>query len=1422
MLRKILFSCLLISSFSYGQFNQDAPWMQNIKTKSNQTSKTETISIDDISKAFNEYWLDKDYKKKGSGYKPYKRWENYWNYFANSNGVIPSSKELYQSWKNKVAGTGKVNEISNWTSIGPVNTSPFSGRLPGQGRVNAIAVDPNNSNIWYVGAPAGGIWKSTNSGSSWVNLFDDFPQIGVSGIAIDPNNSDIIYIATGDDDAADSYSIGVYKSNDGGLTWNETGLNPSNTTINFLANEIVIDPSNSNILWLGTNNGLFKSTDAGNSWEVKQNGDIKDFKLKPGDSNTIYAVSSTQFFKSVNGNTFTTITSALPASSGRLVLGTSPADPSVVYILSANTSINEYKFQGIYKSVDSGNTFTKTSNTVDLMESNQAWFDLALEVSPTNANELYVGCLNIWKSTNGGISFNKRNNWFDNNAAYTHADIHTIKFFGNKLFVGSDGGIYVSENGATTFSDKTSNLEISQFYRISVAQKNSDKIIGGLQDNGGFVLNNNQWNNYHGGDGMDNVIDPNNENLLYGFTQNGGSLNISTDSGQSIGSIGPPQKSDGSNLVGNWITPLAISSTGEVYSGFDAVYKLVGNSWVKSSNNFLARNELIDDLEIDPNNPSIMYAVNFETIYRSLDGGVTFTNIASLDNQISDLAINRTDGNILYVTTSLRVGTANRSQINETDRGVFKITINNDFGSIENITHNLPTDQAFFSIIHQGRHIDNPIYVGTSLGVYRLDDTIDEWEEYYTNFPNVAVGDLEISLEDNIITAATYGRGVWQSPIPVKTAENDLSLISVDINSDAVICSNLDPEILVANKGLNDITTINISYSTTNSPEENYTWNGILTSGQTTTITLPTLSSLNYGKSILNITATIPNDAFADNNSLNKSIFINKTGIGNAINTFDTPEETLIAYTEGSNQIVWEKGIPNGTLLNKASTGEVYATNLDGNHPDQVKAILLSNCYSISSITAPVLKFKMAYDLELNWDIVYVQYSIDSGNSWNILGNINSQPNWYNSNRTNALSGSEDDCQNCPGAQWTGTNTNLTEYSYDFGANALLGETDLTTQSNVIFRIVFHSDAAVNQEGVVIDDFQIEGIEDDEDDDNDGILDENDNCPLTANANQNDNDNDGLGDVCDADDDNDGILDINDNCPLTANADQADNDGDGVGDVCDLDLDNDGVPNNLDLCPSTPANAIVDINGCEIFSLPANNFKILTNSETCISSNNGSISIEAIQSLEYTANLTGNNESLSNNFTTSTSFANIKAGNYTICITVADQPNYENCIDVVISEPTPLGVGSIINSLNKEVTLSLNGAQEYIITLNEKVFRTSENTVTLPLTKIENKLSVQTDKNCQGIYEENIILGTEVYIYPNPIVGGELTIFLGANSPEKALITLYSINGTKQFSKKYTVNNNKILFNVDNLSQGIYLLNVKSGETLSSYKIIRK
>ncbi|MEL6813015.1 MAG: hypothetical protein AAFP76_16950, partial [Bacteroidota bacterium] len=266
--------------------------MEELHKKKGTTSKSqkEVFSLDEMRAAFDAYWEGKDYKARGSGFKQFKRWENYWSYLVDSQGYLPGSQQLWEAHQNKINNAAVANPVSDWTSIGPTTAGAIAIGLPGIGRINAIAVDPNNEDIWYAGAPAGGIWKSTDAGDSWVNLFDNFPQIGVSGIAIDPNNSDIIYIATGDDDAADSFSIGVYKSLDGGSTWNETGLNPGNTNINFLMNEIVVDPSNSNIIWVATSSGLQKSIDGGDTFQVMQTGNIVDFRLKPGDPNTVYAV----------------------------------------------------------------------------------------------------------------------------------------------------------------------------------------------------------------------------------------------------------------------------------------------------------------------------------------------------------------------------------------------------------------------------------------------------------------------------------------------------------------------------------------------------------------------------------------------------------------------------------------------------------------------------------------------------------------------------------------------------------------------------------------------------------------------------------------------------------------------------------------------------------------------------------------------------------------------------------------------------------------------------------------------------------------------------------------------------------------------------------------------------------------------------
>jgi len=373
---------------------------------------------------------------------------------------------------------------------------------------------------------------------------------------------------------------------------------------------------------------------------------------------------------------------------------------------------------------------------------------------------------------------------------------------------------------------------------------------------------------------------------------------------------------------------------------------------------------------------------------------------------------------------------------------------------------------------------------------------------------------------------------------------------------------------------------------------------------------------------------------------------------------------------------------------------------------------------------------------------------------------------------------------------------------------------------------VFQSDEFVTQEGVIIDDFRVEGFQDDDDDDNDGILDVDDNCPLISNSNQLDTDNDGMGDLCDDDDDNDGILDVDDNCPLIANPDQADSDGDNIGDVCDDDSDNDGVLNDFDLCPDTPQDSVVDVDGCPIFTLPASNFQILTIGESCINNNNGSVEIEAVENLNYTAVLEGldNTFSTTQAFTDLTVFTDLSAGNYTLCLTVEGQPDYESCLDVIIVEPDALSVSSKVSTLNREVTLDLAGGINYTITLNGEIFNTIENEITLPLSRVENTLEVRTDRDCQGIHSQTILLNPEVFIYPNPVSGGDLTLVIGngAEAPDIVKLSLFTLEGNTIFSKSYTVRNGVVSFDVDALTNGVYLLNVQTQDFLSTYKIIRR
>ena len=669
MIKNYLIVSLLCSFLGFSQFNSNAPWMTNMST-----AKNGEATINEMVNAFNTYWSTRDKNARGSGYKPFMRWEYHWKNYTNNQGYIMSSDEFWNAWREKNQSKTNRNAImslppSNWQAVGPFTHTNSGSWSSGQGRVNIVHVDPSNANTIYLGAPAGGIWKSTNNGSTWTPLTDELPQIGVSGIAVDYSNSNVIYIATGDKDAGDSYSVGVYKSTNGGLTWNPTGL--TFTDINSRAGDIVIHPTNNQILWCATNAGIFKSINAGLTWTNVRAGNFSQgtIRLKPGDPNTVYAVSNNRFFRSTDGGTtFSMITSGLPTSSGRLLLDVTPANANYIYILSATTGSG---FQGIYRSIDGGTTFTARNTTTDVFESSQAWYDLALAVSSTNAEEIYTGCLNVWKSTSGGTSATKINNWSNpSGPSYTHADIHYLGFHGTKLFAGTDGGIYVSENNGDNFTDLTAGVQISQYYKIAVSKQSSANMVGGLQDNGGYAYSGGQWKNYYGADGMDTAIDPTNPNLYYGFIQFGGGLYISNSAGNGISSsVNSPGGQDG-----NWVTPLVSNSIGEIFSGFDNLYKLSNGNWIQHNIDDLGTGN-IDLISVDPSNNNIMYVANGSELYKSINGGVNFSLINFTTNDIQSIGVHSSDSNIVYLTTE----GANGEVLKSIDGGASFIDITEDF-----------------------------------------------------------------------------------------------------------------------------------------------------------------------------------------------------------------------------------------------------------------------------------------------------------------------------------------------------------------------------------------------------------------------------------------------------------------------------------------------------------------------------------------------------------------------------------------------------------------------------------------------------------------------------------------------------------------------------------------------------------------------
>ncbi|APQ17693.1 hypothetical protein A9200_01915 [Maribacter hydrothermalis] len=270
------------------------------------------------------------------------------------------------------------------------------------------------------------------------------------------------------------------------------------------------------------------------------------------------------------------------------------------------------------------------------------------------------------------------------------------------------------------------------------------------------------------------------------------------------------------------------------------------------------------------------------------------------------------------------------------------------------------------------------------------------------------------------------------------------------------------------------------------------------------------------------------------------------------------------------------------------------------------------------------------------------------------------------------------------------------------------------------------------------------------------------------------------------------------------------------------DDDGDGVANDLDQCPNTIAGTVVDFTGCPKFSLPSNNFSILAKGESCISSNNGTISINAQQNLNYTASLSGNGVNQTQAFTSSTNFTSLQGGTYQLCITVQGQNGYELCYDIVVEQPQALSVTGKIDSTSKYVTLQMQGAERYFITVNNEFFTTSAQEIKLQLQADVNTVLVSTEKECQGVYEEVIDLSAKTIIYPNPVSTGEITIQLTAPSKNVMNMQLNTFDGRTVLTKSIEPGTTMVVLNAEILQNGIYLLSISNTEKTETFKIIKQ
>jgi photosystem II stability/assembly factor-like uncharacterized protein len=708
------------------------------------------------------------------------------------------------------SGSIKAEEIELESSI----LSGIKPRLIGpgitSGRIGDIAVNPQNHSEFYVGVASGNVFKTTNGGTTFSPVFDNQEVYSIGTIELDPNNPHTVWVGTGENNSQRSvaWGDGVYKSTDGGKSWKNMGLKESEHIA-----KIIIHPKNSNVIYVASqgplwkadgDRGLYKSTDGGETWEkslyVSENTGVSDMVMDPRNCNVMYATSYQRrrhqwtlinggpegaVYKTTDGgeNWFKIMNGMPSGDIGRIGLAISPVNPDYVYAI-----VEAAEGGGFYRSTNRGATWEKRGTKI----SASAQYYQEIVAHPHRLDWVINTDTYTQYTDDGGLT------WHNIPTSHRHVDDHAIWINPddpNEWLIGGDGGLYRTYDEGKTW-DFMENLPVTQFYRV---QADNDtpfyNVYGGTQDNNSLGaphrtthdggIYNQDWLFIVGGDGYEPQIDPTNPDIIYGQWQYGNIVRYDKSSGEITGI--QPQADEDEELRWNWDTPLIISPHNHkrLYVAANKVFRSddMGNSWTKISDDLtrqIDRNQLeimgkvwspeavaknqstslfgnIISLEESPVQEGLLYVGTDDGLIQvTEDGGQNWRKIESFDgvpewSYVSDVFASRHDANVVYAS------------FNNHKKGDFKpyILMSNDKGKTwKSIASNLPDNGPVWTI-EQDTEDPNLLFVGTEFAFFTSTNNGDKWIRIKSGFPTIAVRDLDIQERESDLVIGTFGRGIY-------------------------------------------------------------------------------------------------------------------------------------------------------------------------------------------------------------------------------------------------------------------------------------------------------------------------------------------------------------------------------------------------------------------------------------------------------------------------------------------------------------------------------------------------------------------------------------------------------------------------------------------------------------------------------------